>query len=337
MNRLYWIVALVVLCVPGFGEKAFGQIVQYGKVVEKNSHGKAMPGVYVEVKSAHDCQPTSSDAHGVFRLDFRSHQIGDTVHVTASKYNYEVVNIHVTRDAWTLTDRDTLRIVMAPQNQIKEARMRYYGLVEATCIARFDSTMNLLDVHYANHSISTPEYQYWKMAAESELHRAYRNMDYYADAFARANEDDGDAATLALFAKLNANDIEGAMALVDKKPQMTVLQAYTEFTATFPMVVPEQPVANIETNPIPDDDSLYESIIVLQTYADLFEGEFATSGAKYAKSCAYLGILYQEKGWDEASRKYLTRALRMYEMLNLLDGNDYEREIAKMKQLLENH
>ncbi len=317
--------------------KASAQMVQYGKVLEMNSKGKTLSGVSVTVPSAHDCHPTSSDAFGVFRMSFGEHQTGDVIHgLKARKYGYEVVNIHVTRDGWTLTDRDTLRIVMAPTAKINEARMRYYDLLETACISRHDATMRILDEHYANHSISLPEYQYWKLEAENELQRAYQSMVDYAYAFARVNEDDRDDATVELVSKLKANDMEGAMALVDGKPYETVLQAYTDFTSAYPLEEHEEMLPKAGLDSIPTSDSLYSDIMVLQTYANLFEGDFAVSGAKYAKSCAYLGVLYKEKGWDEASKKYLTKALRMYEMLNVMEGVEVQDKIDKIRQLLEN-
>lgn len=336
MNRLFLVVNLVVLLLLGFRGNAFGQMVQYGKVVETNSKGKTLSGVSIRVlPPVHDCQPTSSDAHGAFRLCFSELQVGDTVLIRAEKNGYDVVNIHVI-NCWTLTDRKTLCIEMAPTDKINKERKRYYGIVEAACVARYDSTMHLLDVHYANHTISMHEYQYWKLAAEKEMRQSYQNMEFYADAFARINEDNTDATTQEILCKLKANDIEGAMALVSNEPYETVLQAYNGFTIAFPMEIPEVSVAGIDTITPPESDSLYQNIIVLQTYANLFEGDFSSSGLKYAKSCAYLGILYKEKGWDDASRKYLTKALRMYEMLDLIEGIEVQDKIDKVKQLLNN-
>lgn len=317
--------------------KASAQMVQYGKVVEMNSKGKTLSGVSVTVPSAHDCHPTSSDAYGVFRLSFGEHQTGDVVYgLKAKKYGYEVVNIHVIRDGWTLTDRDTLRIVMAPSAKINEARMRYYDLLETACVSRYDATIRVLDENYANHSISLPEYQYWKVEAENELQRAYQTMDDYAYAFARVNEDDTDAITRELVSKLKGNDMEGAMAIVSGQPYETVLQAYTDFSSTYPLQDPEEMMAKAGMDSIPDPDSLYSDIMVLQTYANLFESDFATSGAKYAKSCAYLGVIYKERGWEEASKKYFNKALRMYEMLNVIEGIEVQDKIDKIKQQLDN-
>ena len=330
------ICSLLLLAFLPCGE-ALAQMVQYGTVMEQNSKGRPLSGVYITVNSAHDSHPTSSDAFGVFRLSFGEHQTGDVIHgLRAKKDGYEVVNIHITRDGWTLTDRDTLRIVMAPSSIIKKERLKYYDMVEAACVSRYDATNNLLDEHYANHTISLPEYQYWKLEAENELQRAYQSMDDYADAFARINEDDTDAKTQQILSKLKANDVEGAMALVSETPYETVLQAYTDFTGSFPLGNLEEMTAKAGLDSIPVNDSLYADIMVLQTYANLFESDFVTSGAKYAKSCAYLGVLYKEKGWDEAARKYFNKALQMYEMLNVIDGIEVQDKIDKMKQLLEN-
>ncbi len=317
-------------------EKASAQMVQYGKVVELNTKGKTISGVAITVQSAHDCHPTASDAHGLFRLSFAEHQIGDVIHgLRAKKYGYEVVNIHVTRDGWTLTDRDTLRIVMAPSGKINEARMRYYDLIETACVGLYDSTMALLNEHYANHIITLPEYQYWKLQAENELQHAYHNMDIYADVFARIDDEEEDIITQAVSSKLNANDILGAIALASGVQCETVLQSYSDFYTTFPLESHEEMETKAVLDSLQVSDTLYEEIMVLQTYANLFESDFVVSGEKYAKSCAYLGVIYKDKDWTEASTKYLQKALRMYEMLNLIDGVEVEDKIEKIKKLLE--
>lgn len=121
MRRLLF--ALLLLCGP-----LFGQVVQYGKVMEMDEQGSPLAGVTLTVPSEHDCQPTLSDSRGQIRLCFSEHQVGDVVRgITAKKQGFDVVSVHVTR-SWTLTTEDTLTIVMAPKGQLKEARTRYYGL-----------------------------------------------------------------------------------------------------------------------------------------------------------------------------------------------------------------
>ena len=117
------LVVLLFLCGP-----LFSQTVQYGKVMEGDGQGSPIAGVTLTVPSEHDCQPTISDSKGGFRLCFKDHNVGSVVRdITARKPGYEVVNVHVTR-SWTLTNEDTLTIIMVPKGKLKEARTRYYGL-----------------------------------------------------------------------------------------------------------------------------------------------------------------------------------------------------------------
>ncbi len=119
--RYLWIVFVM------FSTTLIGQTVQYGKV-DLYDNGALLSGVTFTIPSEHDCQPTMSDAKGCFRLCFAKHQVGDVIYgIEVRKHGYEVVNVHVTRQ-WTLTTADTLRVVMAPKDKVKEARMRYYEL-----------------------------------------------------------------------------------------------------------------------------------------------------------------------------------------------------------------
>ena len=106
----------------------FGQVVQYGRVVEADDPAHRIAGVCITIPSEHDCQPTMSDSEGLFRLCFRKHHVGDVIQgLEVRKKGYEVVNVHVTR-RWTLTENDTLSILMAPKGKVKQARSRYYEL-----------------------------------------------------------------------------------------------------------------------------------------------------------------------------------------------------------------
>lgn len=117
------LVILLLFCGP-----LFGQVVQYGKVIEWGEQENPLDGVTLTVPSEHDCQPTISDAKGQFRMCFKEHRVGDVVRdISVRKPGYEVVNVHVTR-SWTLTTEETLAIIMAPKDKAKEAKSRYYGL-----------------------------------------------------------------------------------------------------------------------------------------------------------------------------------------------------------------
>lgn len=121
-----------------FAGSLFGQVVQYGRVVESDDPERCLTGVAITVPSEHDCQPTMSDSEGRFRLCFRLHHVGDVIQgLEVKKKDYEVVNVHVTR-RWTLTDNDTLSIIMAPKKKVKEARSRYYELSDLWKVHLFD-------------------------------------------------------------------------------------------------------------------------------------------------------------------------------------------------------
>ena len=53
---------LLFFCCP-----LFGQVVQYGKVLEWDEQENPLAGVTITIPSEHDCQPTISDAKGQFR------------------------------------------------------------------------------------------------------------------------------------------------------------------------------------------------------------------------------------------------------------------------------
>lgn len=314
------------------GIMAKAQMVQYGKVVEMNSHGKKVGGVSITIPSAHDCQPTSSDSYGTFRLCFGEHQTGDVVvGIRAQKYGYEVVNLHVTRDGWTLTTKDSLKIVMAPTEKLMEARLKYYDLIETACISRFDETNAFLREQYVNGHLSSDEYEYWLAAAQSELQRAYGEMEDLANSFACINTDDMDEVSGQVYQKLAEEDVRGAMALVAGDSFSTVMQAYNDLNAIQPMENPEQMVAGMDS--IVAAETVSADMTVLQSYVGMMERDYVTSGAKYAKACAYLGVLYKDIDNMDLSTRYLKKALAMYELLNAM-GESYGSQVEKIEGLL---
>lgn len=287
------------------GIMAKAQVTQYGKVTELNSGGKRLNGVSITVNSVHDCQPTTSDVNGVFRLRFGEHQTGDVVvGIRARKYGYEVVNSHITRDGWTLTDRDTLRIVMAPAEQIREAKLRYYDLLETAFVSRYDSTMSVLNEQLAQHRISDVEYRFWSEAAMTELGKAYVNMDDYAESLACLDIDNMDETEAALYASLTANDMSSTIGLLSGDEQ-SVLASMTGVKVVFPAMEDEEMKAS----------DVREDFVVL--------------GAQYADACFGLGMMYKRNGNDTEAKKYLSMALGMYETLNEIGNYDLEVKNAK--------
>ncbi len=171
----------------------FAQTTQYGRVVEMNTKGKTVPGVSVTVPSAHDSQPASSDVNGLFRLVFSDHHPGDVIRgLRINKYGYEVVNHHILHEGWTLTEKDTLKIVLAPEGTVQEARSRYYKYLEEAFLSRYDSTTSILNEQYAQQVITKENYNALIEKAADDLDLAFQNIDMYADQLARIDQDDLD-------------------------------------------------------------------------------------------------------------------------------------------------
>lgn len=311
------------------------QMVQYGCVVEMNSGGKALPGVSITIPSAHDCQPTSSDIRGIFRLNFGEHKVGDVVFgLSAKKYGYEVVNHHLLREGYTLTDKDSLKVVMAPVGKIAEARTRYYALLEAASVNRYDSTLSFLNRQFAQQIITQPELDYWKSQAELELKTAYQEMDDYADRLACINRDDLNEKDLSLYNKLLSGDVMEALALVGKEPDSNVMDDYLVFSGSYPMMNPEKHVASGYFDLLNIPDSLYSDVMVLDNYTQQYETDFSAYGPRYAESCYYLGVIFKNADDDIMAAFCFRKALKMYELLTEMEVGDYKNQIMELKEML---
>ena len=222
------------------------QVVQYGRVVEMNTGGKTLSGVSLSVPSVHDSWPTASDANGVFKLSFAEHQVGDVVYgLRIHKQGYEVVNHHIVRDGWTLTDRDTLRVVMASVDKLTESRARYYDLVEAACISRHESTVSFINDQFAQGLINKTELDQWLLEADRELWQSYQNMDELADRFARINNDDLSSDDARIAERLAVADMQGAIAIATEGVFFSVLEAYRGTSLQTPLENQEQSVASV--------------------------------------------------------------------------------------------
>lgn len=319
-------------CLVLYGGMLSAQMVQYGYVVEMNSGGRSLPNVSVFIPMAHDCQPTASDVRGQFRLSFGEHRVGDVIMgLNARKYGYELVNKHIV-EGYTLTDRDSLRIVMAPVEKLKEARERYYALLENTSIQRYDSTLAFLNSQYAQQIITKPELDYWQSLAEAELKVAYQNLDDYADRMARINADDLDEATRPFYDKLMVGDAEAGLALIGDMPESSVIDDYFVFSGTYPMTNPEVHVASGDFDLLNIPDSLYSDVIAFSGYNDRYESDFMTNGLHYAQSCHHLGTIFLSLDDPVLAADYFRKALKMYELLNELDAGTYQEQIKELQR-----
>lgn len=329
VGKMKWV---VMACLVVYGGMLSAQMVQYGRVVEMNSGGKSLPNVAVSIPMAHDCQPTASDAHGLFRLSFGEHKVGDVVMgLNARKYGYELVNKHIV-EGYTLTDRDSLRIVMAPAEKLKEARERYYALLETASIQRYDSTMALLTDQYAQQVITKSELDYWQSLVEAELKVAYQNLDDYADRMARINADDLDTTAQPFYDRLMMGDAEAGLALIGDMPESSVMDDYFVFSGTYPMTNPEVHVASGDYDLLNIPDSLYFDVAAFSGYNDRYESDFMTNGLHYAQSCHHLGTIFLGLSDHVLAADCFRKALKMYELLNEMDAGSYHEQIEELQR-----
>lgn len=311
------------------------QIVQYGRVIEMNTGGRALSGVSLTIPSAHDCQPTASDVNGNFRLSFGEHKMGDViVGLNAKKFGYEVVNHHITRDGYTLTDKDSLRIVMAPVGKIAEARARYYDLLETACVTHYGSTRDYLNQQYADNIITRLELNYWMEEAKKELQSAYLHLDDYADRLARLNDIDPDAEAQVLYDQLLSGQTDAVMASVSSDDETTVLEGYLVFSGTYPMEEEGRYVAAGDYALLNIPDDIMPDITVLDNYSQQYESNFMAYGPRYAQCCLYLGTLFMNTDNDIMAVFCFRKALRMYELLEEMDTESHSEQIEELQKLL---
>ena len=334
INNLRFIIKYGLLLMAMHYGIASAQMVQYGRVIDMNT-GNKLSGVSLTIPSAHDCQPTASDAHGNFRLKFGERKIGDVIiGLSAKKYGYEMVNHHITRDGYTLTDRDSLRIVMAPVGKIAEARARYYDLLETACVKRYDSTRAFLDQQYANDIITKPELQYWTEAAEKELQSAYLHLEEYADRLARLNDIDPDEEAQALHDHLLTGQTDAVMACVASTNTSTVLDGYLAFVGAYPMVDEGRTVATGAYDLLNIPDDLMPDLTVLDNYSQQYENNFIAYGPRYAQCCLYLGTLFMNTDNNIMATFCFRKALRMYELLEEMEEENFTEQIHELQNLL---
>lgn len=183
-----------------------------GRIVEINSNGKAVPGVSVEAVSSDDVQPAVSDSDGIFVLNFAKKKRGDIAYnLKVYKSGYEVVNNQLIRDGVVLTEKDTLKIVVAPPAKLAEARANYYEIFDNYQIGVYKKQIEELKSQLAKNEIPLAGYEQRAVKAEEDLKNANSKIAEYADKFSRINKDDMDSVGRRAFAALDNGDIEGAL------------------------------------------------------------------------------------------------------------------------------
>ncbi len=68
----------------------------------------------------------------------------------------------------------------------------------------------------------------------------------------------------------------------------------------------------------------------MSVYTDMLESDFAVSGLKYAKVCAYVGVLYKDMAMPQRAQAYFRKAKAMFGALQEMGGKDYTKQIDRL-------
>ena len=206
LKKIIVIVCLLNVCTLS------AQVRQVGRVVEINSNGKSVSGVSIEVVSSDDVQPAVSGNDGLFVLDFSKKKKGDIAYnIRVYKFGYELVNTKQINDGVVLTDRDTLKIVLAPPAKLAESRANYYEIFDNYQVGVYRKQIEDLKAKLAGNEITLADYEQRAKTAEENLKNANSKIAEYADRFSRINKDDMDSVSRHAFNALDNGDIEGAL------------------------------------------------------------------------------------------------------------------------------
>lgn len=189
------------------------QVTQRGRVVEQNSGGVPLSGVTVLIRGT---VPVSSDGAGRFELYVPGGQDGDRVVVyDIGKTGYELVN-EVDIMQWNLSSIEEFVIVMCERGKLDEARRRYYDIGRDLYYERYHQAADSLGRALEASAISAQEYEVRIAEAEQALSIAMDRLSVFSDRFARVNRDNLNDLDRRAFERLDAGDIDGAIAVYDE-------------------------------------------------------------------------------------------------------------------------
>lgn len=114
-----------------------------------------------------------------------------------------------------MTEKDTLKIVLAPIGKLSEARSRYYDLIDSYQVNNYQKTIQKLEEDLHEQRISLEEYRQRTQEAEKTLQDAYYLLEQYADRYARINKDDLDSISRIAYESLDKGDVEFALKVYD--------------------------------------------------------------------------------------------------------------------------
>lgn len=194
--------------------QAYSQTVQQGKVVLQNSNHAPLSGVQI---TAFGAQPADSDNEGKFRLNFSKASPGDLVPVREIyKKNYELVNEAELKE-WILSDKKDLLVMMCPAGKIQENKEKYYQIGFNNYEKQYNQTIKELERQKEQSKLT--EQQYWEQIKEryDEYNATVKQLEKYADVFARINRDDLNELEQRAFLLIDEGKLDEAIRLYEEE------------------------------------------------------------------------------------------------------------------------
>jgi hypothetical protein len=184
------------------------QTSQKGSVKLFNSGNAPLSGVQV---IAFGATPTDTDSDGNFLLSFPSMNVGNAISIPQIyKSGYELVNDALASE-WILSEKRDLKLVMAPEGTIQEAKAKYYKIGSENYSAKYSHAVDELNRLYHAQEIDANQRKKHLDSLNTELNAYMLKLEEYSLKFARINPDDLDAVEQKAFNLVNNGDIDGAL------------------------------------------------------------------------------------------------------------------------------
>lgn len=160
---------------------------QSGFVTEFNSGNTPLTGVEVLVMGS---IPAISDVNGHFRLSFRNMQNGDLIlYKQITKNGYELVNKEDVQN-WVFSTKYPVKIVMCKVGTLDNSKRMYYKIGNDYYEKKYIASMAELKIQLQKNQISKERYNNAIIDANEQLIKSKKNLEYYANKFARINKDE---------------------------------------------------------------------------------------------------------------------------------------------------
>lgn len=225
------------------------QILQKGRVLEKDSRGKPIENTVIIVE---DAGIANSGTDGRYQLPFKDKKPGELIFTTSiQKKGYELVNESQVNE-WVLSETKDFNIILCKEGHLKSSREKFYKVGKSRYQLKFDEQKAELKTLKSSNLINEIEYNIKLSDIWNEHQRALKMLNDYSDLFARINKDDltdlelrsldltrqgkiDEAIQLyeqeKLFLRFLMNDSASKQAAEDIQNMLPVLERYAEICA----------------------------------------------------------------------------------------------------------